>query len=163
MTDLWKTHDAPYGGTWLVSYAVGRCEVIAPPGIRITLSESADPLAPGSLRGWRRLVLPDDDDAGNPMALAAAETTPVSTPEVLDLLGPSWADRIKQILLAQLKVAESFDGPRSGCPPEDDRTQAGYLAATWLIRELDLAFPGERWEYPRGPLRQEHSSPPDGS
>jgi hypothetical protein len=145
MTDLWKAHDAPYGGTWLVSYAKGRCEVIAPPGIRISLGENADPLASGSLRGWRRLVLADDDVAGDPLALATAETAPLSTPEVVDLLGPAWTDRLRQIMLAQLNFAESFNSAQGRLPRADDCAPAVSPATAWLLRELHLAFPDEDW------------------
>ncbi|MGA8364044.1 MAG: hypothetical protein WB709_05945 [Solirubrobacteraceae bacterium] len=148
MSDRWEIHDAPYGGIWFVLHTNSEMEVIAPPGIRITLGEGRDPMVPGLLPGWRRVKLPDDDDL-DPQAIDDADAICVSTRDVLDRLGPESASEIKQIMIAQLSMALAL------AQAEDDsvgdgRARAGSRGVTWALSELRDAFPNERWELSKG-------------
>jgi hypothetical protein len=143
VSDRWEIHDAPYGGIWFVLHANSEMEIIAPPGIRITLGEGRDPEVP-SLPGWHRVKLPDDDDL-DPHAIDDADAVYISTRDVLDRLGPESASEIKQIMLAQLSMALAL-AQAEGDSVGDGRATADSRGVIWALSELRDAFPDERWE-----------------
>ncbi len=148
MSDRWEIHDAPYGGIWFVLQTDLEMEVIAPPGIRITLGEGHDPAVPGLLPGWRRVTLPDDDDL-DPQAIDDADAVCVSARYVLDRLGPESASAIKRIMIAQLSMAVALAQAEDGSVG-DGRATAGSRGVIWALGELRDAFPNERWELSKG-------------
>jgi hypothetical protein len=147
VSDRWEVHGAPYGGIWFVLQRDSELEVIAPPGIRITLGEGGDPSVPGLLPGWRRVTLPDDDDL-DPQAIDAADAVCVSTRYVLERLGPESAFEIKRIMIAQLSIAVALDQTGAGLV-DDSHAPASSSASSWALGELRDAFPDELWEFAR--------------
>jgi hypothetical protein len=148
MSHRWEIHDAPYGGIWFVLQTDSEIEVIAPPGIRITLGEGRDPAVPGLLPGWRRVTLPDDDDL-DPQAIDDADAVCVSTRYVLDRLGPESVSEVKRIMIAQLSMAVALAQVEDGSVG-DGRATAGSRGVIWALGELRDAFPNERWELSKG-------------
>jgi hypothetical protein len=120
--------------------------VIAPPGVRLTLNEGADPGAPGLLPGWRRVTLPVDSDP-DPDAIDDAEPVCISTREALECLGSSAAPDIKCIMIAQLSIAIALYEDQ-GDGPLDKNQAALSKASNWVLNELRDAFPDECWDLP---------------
>lgn len=154
MSDSWEIHDAPYGGIWFVLQTGSEMEVLAPPGIRVTLGEGRDHAVPGLLPGWRRVRLPDDDDL-DPEAIDDADAVCVSTRYVLDRLGPESASEIKRIMIAQLSIAVALAQADDGSV-DDSGATAGSRGVIWALGELRDAFPHERWELSKGPVCGKH-------
>jgi hypothetical protein len=140
-SNTWWT-DKINGEHWvLFSIGFGLLHMVAPPGVGFRSSEPDEERVM-----WRHAIwIGDADDppavgVDAPFSVACMETR-----EVVEFLPPVYHGFVRSAMVRHISHAVTFGLPEAGRRPDDGRALRAGRALTWLVDQLDGAFPSETW------------------